>query len=296
LENFSRDGLLWVYDREKGEYRRQTPKNTTLQNHYYTLEDAEGNKDTTVETTLAKIENRAWPVIAKAAERRELSLTDKQDLALFSAFLKVRVPDYEKSLGELFDKLFKATNKMIFHSEEATKAAMESMTDEGEEFPLTAQELMEVVDKEEYELGTPRAESIKLKIDSGLEIARYLGQMNWIFACAPASTSFITSDNPFVFIRPKNHDPHRGVGVITPGAKKVVPLTHDTCLFALDRGSYTGYMDISREAVRGINLTVSANCDRFLIGRDEALVKRLVKTAGIHGKREEGRIILNGGR
>ncbi len=44
LEGFCRDGFLSVYDREKGEYRRQTPKNTALQTHYYSLEDEHGRR------------------------------------------------------------------------------------------------------------------------------------------------------------------------------------------------------------------------------------------------------------
>jgi hypothetical protein len=41
-----------MYDREKGEYRRQTPKNTGLQSYYYSIEDEHGNKDASIERVL----------------------------------------------------------------------------------------------------------------------------------------------------------------------------------------------------------------------------------------------------
>lgn len=35
LNGFTREGLLCVFDRETGEYRRQAPKNTAVIGHFY---------------------------------------------------------------------------------------------------------------------------------------------------------------------------------------------------------------------------------------------------------------------
>jgi hypothetical protein len=49
LNGFARDGLLWLYDRGRKQYRRQTPHNTAIIGHYYTFENEKGEKDYSVE-------------------------------------------------------------------------------------------------------------------------------------------------------------------------------------------------------------------------------------------------------
>lgn len=298
LEGFCRDGFLSVYDREKGEYRRQTPKNTALQTHYYSLEDEHGNKDATIETVLAQVEGQAWPIIDKVGERKSLSVGDRQDLALFLALLKFRVPDYEKALGEMNDKLFKAVNRMMFHSETATRNLLEGMEkDQGlEGYSDMAKEVTEFVAQEDYSLGTTQQERLQTMLQLGLEVARHLEGTDWIFMHAPPNTAFVTSDNPFILLAPDNHDPERGFGLLTPGAKKVVPLTAQTCLIAYDEGLRTAHTEISRREVRNVNISVAAYCDRFVIGRDEALVRKAVEGAGVEEKGWGNRVAVHGGR
>ncbi len=48
LEGFCQEGFLSAYEGEKGEYRRPTPKETSLQTHLYNLEDQQSNNDATI--------------------------------------------------------------------------------------------------------------------------------------------------------------------------------------------------------------------------------------------------------
>jgi hypothetical protein len=289
---------LWVYDRDKGEYRQQTPKNTALQTHYYSLEDEQGNKDATIETVLAQVEGQAWPIIDKVGERKALSVRARQDLALFLSLLKFRVPDYEKALTEMNDKVFKAINRMMFHSETATRNLLESMEKEQgvEGYSEMAKELTEFVAQEDYSLGTTQQERLQNMLELGLEVARHLERTDWIFMRAPRNTAFVTSDNPFILLAPENHDPKRGFGFLTPGAKKVVPLTAQTCLIAYDEGLGTAYAEVSRRDVRNLNISIAAYCDRFVIGRDEALVRKAVEGARVEEKGWGDRVAVHGGR
>ena len=183
---------MWVYDREKAEYRRQTPKNTALQTHYYSIEDEHGNKDATIETVLAQVEGQAWPVIDKVEEGKALSAGDRQDLALFLSLLKFRVPDYEKALGEVNDKVFKAVNRMLFHSETATKNLLETMEkDQGlEGYSEMAKEVTEFVAQEDYSLSTTQRERLGFMLQLGLDMARHLERTDWIFLRAPHNSCF----------------------------------------------------------------------------------------------------------
>ncbi|PYJ97417.1 MAG: hypothetical protein DME23_15650 [Verrucomicrobia bacterium] len=48
LNGFTRDGLLWLYDRERKQYRRQAPHNTAITGHCYAFENEKGEKDYSV--------------------------------------------------------------------------------------------------------------------------------------------------------------------------------------------------------------------------------------------------------
>ncbi len=290
---------MWVYDREKGEYRQQTPKNTAVRTHYYSYEDEHGNKDATIESLLAMVEGQAWPVIDKVGERKPLSIKDRKNLALFLAFLKVRVPDHERAIAELSDKVSKAINEWVFESETASQNILESQEkeQEAESCAVGANGPTEFLELERFSLALPRKESLQVMFRTGFEVALHLERMDWIFICAPKNTAFVTSDNPFVIVPPRGHNPDDGIGLVTPGAKKIVPLTSETCLIAYDEGYETVYTRIvPRTEVRTINRSVAAHCDQYVIGRDQELVRKAVESAGVKEKRRGDRVIVERGR
>jgi hypothetical protein len=48
LEGFCQEGFWSAYEGEIGEYRRPTPKDTSLQTHIYSLEEEQSNNDATI--------------------------------------------------------------------------------------------------------------------------------------------------------------------------------------------------------------------------------------------------------
>ena len=83
LENFCQNDGFWVFDREKNEFRQQTPKNTALKSHYYSAEDQDGAKHTEIELLLSRIEGHAKLVIAKLHARDTISKDEKKELAIW---------------------------------------------------------------------------------------------------------------------------------------------------------------------------------------------------------------------
>jgi len=104
-------------------------------------------------------------------------------------------------------------------------------------------------------------------------------QQNWTFAWALKGGSFATSDDPVLVMGPDLRAPssYMGeVGFATPGARKVLPLSQDLCLI-VDSGKHSiSHGRVERETVRLINLEQAKHYERWLIARDEALVKRLI--------------------
>lgn len=113
-----------------------------------------------------------------------------------------------------------------------------------------------------------------------LLVADRLRRLDGLFVCAPASSSFITTDRPFVLVAPLDDCRCRydGIGLLTAGARKLIPLSQRTCLVVGDRGWVTDYAPVPVDMVRAINLAVAFHSDKLVIGRDERLLRRLAKT------------------
>ena len=147
---------------------------------------------------------------------------------------------------------------------------------------LSAKELFDFLRRDNYDVKVHRNFSLSMMMGIVLDFAAYFHQIDWAFMRAPKKTSFVTSDSPVVLIRPAHHDtPLEGIDVFTPGTRKLVTLTQQIALIMFDEGERVGWKDASQETVRGINLAVAAKSHRFVICRDEALLKSLVRKSRI---------------
>ena len=292
LEKFSKNNILSVFDRELNAYRERPPISTAVKKHYYTIKDDEGNKNVEIEKFLSQIEGDAKPIIAKLEKNENISEEDKERLSVFISFLINRVPDFEKSTNKFVEKIVEMTGNMMFCDEKRTKSVIDQYEQEtGKKMDISPEELFEFHKDGDFKYIIHRNFSLEMMRNTSLEIAHYFKQMNWILFHAPHITSFITTDNPFALIPPDNHkNSIYGTGIATPGAKKIVPLTQSLCLMMLDHGTLTKHKDIDRKLVKEINIKIAWFADRFVIGRDEALVKRIVKTIKLDQWKYPGRV------
>ncbi len=291
LENFCNDGQLWVFDRKNKQYRNQTPNNTALQAHYYSVEDKKGNKNTDIELFLSRIEGQAQPIISKINASEQISNKEKDILSIFIALLMNRVPDFEKSVNTVNEHLSKQKLNLMFSDEETTQSILyQDKRDTGKKATVTPKDLVEFHKNGLYDIITHRNLSLGMMLMLSIDIANYFRQMDWLFLNTPNRKSFVTTDNPIVLVSP-DHEPESFLGdsIITPGATKLVPLSQRICLIILDRGELVGYRYATIESVRKINIILAQNTDRFLIGRDEALVRNLVKTTKLDQYERQGR-------
>lgn len=292
LKGFSRDKVLFVYDRELNEYREQNPKDTAVISHYYTLKDDEGKKNTEIETVLSQLEGDSKPIIEKLEKGETISEMDKECLSVFVSVLMNRVPDFEKSVNKVGEKLLEMTSNMLFCDEERIKSSIDQYEkDTGKKMDISPKKLFEAHKEGKFKYVINRNLSLNIMLKTSLDIAHYFKQMDWLLLHAPHMTSFITTDNPFVLIPPENlKSSVYGAGIAIRGARKIVPLTQSLCLVMLDRGTLTVHKDIDREVVKETNLHIAYSSDRFVIGRDKALVIKNVKRAKLDQWKYKGRV------
>lgn len=291
LKGFSRGDHLWIYDRYKKEFREQTPKNLAVANDYYTVTDANGNKNTDIEKFFSVIEGKASPVIRKVAKRNLITDEERDILASLVASFFVRVPDFEKSTDEYNDKMLRQMSKFMYCNEKHTKIIMDNYErDTGEKLDISPAELMHFVHEDKYSIKVDRAFHLRIMFDCGKVTAHLLRQMDWVFIYAPKGSSFITTDNPFTLIPPAEYNEFFGVGVLTKGATKFVPLSQDVAVLIRDVGNKIEGGYPNRNLVKTLNYRIAANSDRFVIARDEPLLRKIVKVTKIDTWKKESRV------
>jgi uncharacterized protein DUF4238 len=267
-----------VFDRTKAEFRQQPPVNTAVKSYYYSVKDEDGTIRTEIEGFLSQVENSGKPVLDKLIAGKDINHSEKQAISVFVSFMMNRVPDYEKSVNEIKKHMVKKMSDMVFYDEERTQAIMDRVENEtGEKSDISAQDLVDFYKSGEYGIEINRNFSLDLMLRNSPEFAKYFCMMDWNVFHAPARCTFVTTDNPVFLIPPEDHKSHYyGVGLITPGALKVFPLSQKTCLVMYDHGSLTIHAEATQQQVRDLNLEITNNAHRFVIGRDQALVRSLV--------------------
>lgn len=70
LNNFCiyRSRFLWVFDRQKNEYRQQKPVNTAVKRRYYTITDSKGIYHNDIEKILSRIEGESKNILEKVEQ------------------------------------------------------------------------------------------------------------------------------------------------------------------------------------------------------------------------------------
>lgn len=243
---------------------------------------------------MSQIESHAKQVIDKLLAREAITDDEKQILSIFMAFMMNRVPDFEKSVNSMEKHMIQLMADMMFSDEKRVQSLMdEQERSTGEEFDTSAKELVDFHKRRQYEIIINRNMSLRLMLDVSMELSKYFGLMDWSVFHATQKKSFITTDNPLILVPPVDHKPEFfGVGIITKGARKVFPLSQAACLIMFDHGDHLVHREADMNFVRNINLNLTSRADRFVIGRDEALVRNLVRTTRLTEWEHKGRISI----
>lgn len=278
--------MLWLYDRERKEFRRQSPKNTAVEKDYYTFENENGEKDFSIEEYLSKIESKAKDSIVKLERREIISPEERLYLAHFIALLMVRTPKFDREANQMADA---AAKHIVKHAIPTVEAAGELLRQYGEkkeentESKITPESMFEFIHKEQFKLKMNRDFVISAMLEQAEKVTMDVAMMDWMVVHADKLTAFITTDEPIGFIVPdefrQSGEPVLGLG--SQKITKLVPLSQTVALLLGRWGGGFGHFDFGRKQIRDFNIAVATECDRYVIGRDEALVRSVVKRSKV---------------
>lgn len=277
---------IWVYDRAKKEYRHQKVDQVALINHYYRIEKRDGTLSTEIEQFLSEIEGNAASALEKLERGRPITEQEKVYIAVFAALQLTRVPDFEKVQNEMQEKTIRMMYKQTFHSVEAAKREIGKLKDVvGDVSDDVAGDLFKLIREDEYRIEIPRQNNIRQMLKVASHAALYFMQMDWLLLRAGKSGAFITSDNPFTIFPPENYNPNSFIdsayGILTPDAKKSLPISPCASLFILDAGTRYAENTVPRDKLRIFNIHYARTSDRFIFAKDEALLRSIVERSAV---------------
>jgi hypothetical protein len=192
--------------------------------------------------------------------------------------MRTRTPAFDQMSNNMGNTLFqwmaKARNPTPGAVAEDYKKATSKVIE-----PAEAQEIFDAIHSGKYFVETPRQNNIKMMLDIAAQLGQALAAMSWTIYRSTPDYTFVTSDNPFIVVPPLGKDTTlEGTGPLSPGATNLIPLSSSTLLCARQDGSGPlRFLRADRDFVRFTNQHVAAASDRFLLARDEALLRKLVK-------------------
>jgi len=280
-----RNPMLWVYDKEQSNPRKQSPKDTAAINDLYRVSKP-GMASNAVEIAFSKLENAVSPILTRWQSPRAVPTIDEiVEGAYFLALLHLRNPKMAKFVEAVADVVAGEKIKAI--------ARDDTRFDQFWQWYLEKESGPPPIGKEEYrKLALEVDQRFVLQVDpehatlSPLAhadaICQELKKMYWCLCSAPKDTDFITSDSPLVVrFRKESGGLAFGGGFGHQAAQVTFPLSPRACLY-LSRTCRWKALSVSSTFVKNANRRTVINAERYVFAsqRSSGIEKLVKKYAG----------------
>ena len=266
LSGFASSGndMVWVYEKGGSLKFQSQVKNIAHETNYYSPE---------VERYLAnEIEDPANSVIKKIRDRKQLTQSEKEKLAIYMVVMLKRVPQSKirmkknapvvaQSLQQKWDK---EISKLILENPSQTDL-----------FEKRRAEIKANLEK--YSKNLPKDFWLELiPPERTPNSVKVIPEMTWLFLTCEKFPAFLTCDNPVFYFQ--------GIGVGKPESEITFPISSNIVLWATWRSDIQeGYSQIKNQAIKEINRRTATNATRFIYhARDEDWIPRFINKQEHH--------------
>jgi hypothetical protein len=235
---------IWMASKDGTSIERKSPSNIFHETDLYTIKTG-GNRDLTIEKSLAQIEGEFSDIRRNKLEKRlKLNVQDKIIICAFAAAMYSRTLASRERWKPFWDDVANQTadimRKMTEWMENATPEQLESYIPampSKDSSVVTYDEIKEIADEPvkslfstQFEILTPLFFKLDLAI---IETA--------------TSPGFITSDDPCVWFDPQltNYPRLAGPALVSPTIEIHLPISPSQCIFLNRRGD-KGYINLSK--------------------------------------------------
>ena len=251
------------------------------------MEDVQGRRRYEVEALLSEYEGKTSPVIKKLAVRETLTADERTELAVFMALGAMRTPDIVESLQKMNSGMILEMAKRIYSDVDRVAADLREdpkyAGKSDEEVRVEAQAMVDMAQNGGFTVETSERWAVGMAIKMSLDVAPIFAGRDWVIAHRDnEKESFVTTDAPVVLTstEPRARGIY-GVGFGSADALVTFPLTQSCLLLMHGTDGGFRHIDVNADKVRSANLAMAEKCKRFVVGRDEALVKSLAEKVGL---------------
>jgi hypothetical protein len=278
LERFASGDLLSVFDRDRNEFRLQSPINTAVLRDYYAFTGPDGSRNVEVEQALAVLEGETKPILTKLDSRESLTQREKESLATFVALQETRTPEFERGVGELLSALAKGIARTAFANLDRARASLARLEKSTRKVSSsTAEEMVDFAKGDAYTVRVNRTVHLASMLALAPDLARILLSLRWTFLHASQEAPFIASDSPFIVLGTASQAlGDYGVGILTPGALKFVPLGAHLGMLMTEPSHNVLHVTAPQELVHQLNANMTVRSERYLFSHDSELLRHLV--------------------
>jgi Protein of unknown function (DUF4238) len=179
--------------------------------------------------------------------------------------------------------LIKKITRSLFSDVEEVKARLRADGIASEEVIDTEAQAMVQMAGGAFTVSTKQRWAVGLAIKSAFEIAPLLAGRHWtVLHRSSDKKSFVTTDAAVLLttVVPRE-DSSWGVGFGNSDALVFFPLNQSCVLAMLGDAGGLNHAVATAEQIRQVNLGLAAGCQRFVIGRDESLIRSLTQQLGL---------------
>ena len=274
---------IWVYDKDGGSPRQQSPKNTAVISDFYTIRNVEGVQPYFLEQAFAKCESAVKPILelwkepgAKPAVKEIFVVSE------FLAYLYLRVPRTIDAVKQLFVNSSIINMENLARDPERLSKAFEWLQS-NKRTNLTMAELRDLAKNVErrFEIKVNDTFALAETLRRFETVERHLRQLYWCLSTAPPTSEFISCDSPLVVVFREGNKMGLGGGFGHPNVEVSFPLSPKVCL-TLDRKTNLKRKYLGDSAVLELNRRAAALAERYIFSAQKSeYVHQLVKAFAV---------------
>ena len=255
----SPDGdMIWVYEKGGSLKFPANIKKIAQKTNYYSTE---------VERYLAnEIEGPANSVIKKIRDRKQLTQSEKEKLAIYMVVMLKRVPQSKIRMKKMAPAVAQSLQQKW--DKEISKLILENPS-QTDLFEKRRAEIKANLNK--YSKNLPKDFWLELiPSERTPNIVKVIPKMTWLFLTCEKFPAFLTCDNPVFYFQ--------GIGVGKPESEITFPISSNIVLWATWRSDIQKeYSQIKNQAIKEINRRTATNATRFIYhARDEDWIPRFI--------------------
>ncbi len=281
LRGFSTDQEnIFRLDKTSSEIISLPINRVAVQRNLYTYINTNGEEES-LEDVFDQIERLAARVIRKLKNGEQIDQQEKADLSFFLSTKMVRTPAFQTELlasqKEIAERALRMGMRMT-----PPEHVQEIMRNLGHE--ITNEEATDVLEfgsdeaRSTIQIEFPQEHWIKTMLSLALDICPVFQICNWEIRHSITPFGFLTSDHPFMLIPGEKPD-FFGTGLLTPHAKKIIPLAADICLIAHEpqENPILVHTIADKDFFRKINRWVVKNAERYVFTSNAGKIEKIIK-------------------